>query len=73
MTTTGANSQYTQLPYCLGSGLPYPDDKETCQYYENVGLLTTMESSVVVTTRVTERPGRTWRATRKATTRQALQ
>ncbi|GMH69316.1 hypothetical protein TrRE_jg6064, partial [Triparma retinervis] len=44
----------SQLPYCLGSGLPYPGDKETCQYYENVGLLTTMESSVVITTRVTE-------------------
>jgi hypothetical protein len=45
-----------KLPYCTASpqNVSYPDGKEICQYYENVGLLTMMESSVIITTRVTE-------------------
>jgi len=42
------------LPYCTNSNITYEPGKKDCQYYENVGLLTMFESSVTVTTRVTE-------------------
>jgi len=43
-----------KLPYCVSSPDDYPMGKQSCQYYENVGLLTMYESSVVITTRITE-------------------
>ncbi|KAH8069010.1 ATP P2X receptor [Aureococcus anophagefferens] len=40
-------------PYCAQSALPYAGNKRTCEFYEQIGAQQTMDSSLLVSTRIT--------------------